>query len=59
MRYNKQKLEQMTLEELRAIAVEYNLGNVEEMNEPMLVSALVSAQAAAALDSYQAREEAV
>lgn len=59
MRYNKQKLEQMTLEELRAIAVEYNLGNVEEMNESMLVSALVSAQAAAALDSYQAREEAV
>lgn len=59
MRYNKQKLEQMTLEELRAIAAEYGLGNVDEMNEPMLVSALVSAQAAAALDSYQAREEAI
>ena len=59
MRYNKQKLQQMTLEELRAVAAEYNVTNMDEMNESMLVDALVSAQAAAALDSYQAREDAI
>jgi len=59
MRYNKQKLQQMTLDELRAIAAEFQLTDVEAMDAPTLVSTLVDVQAAQALNAYQAREDAL
>lgn len=59
MRYNKQKLVQMTLEELMAVAAEFQIPNVETMDQDALVTAIVGAQAEQALGAYQAREEAV
>ena len=59
MRYNKQKLVQMTLEELMAVAAEFQIPNAETMDQDALVTAIVGAQAEQALGAYQAREEAV
>ena len=59
MRYNKQKLQQMTLDELRAVAAEFQLADVEAMDAKQLVSMLVDVQAAQALNAYQAREDAL
>ena len=59
MRYNKQKLVQMTLEELMAVAAEFQIPNAETMDQQALVTAIVGAQADQALGAYQAREEAV
>lgn len=59
MRYNKQKLQQMTLDELLSVAAEFNLPNAETMDHDALVGALVGAQAEQALGAYQAREEAL
>lgn len=59
MRYNKQKLQQMTLEELLAVAAEFQIPNPELMEQSELVTSIVGAQAAQALGAYQAREEAL
>ncbi|MBP5659087.1 MAG: transcription termination factor Rho [Paludibacteraceae bacterium] len=59
MRYNKQKLVQMTLEELMAVAAEFQIPNAETMDQDALVTAIVGVQAEQALGAYQAREEAV
>lgn len=59
MRYNKQKLQQMTTEELLSVAAEFRIPNAESMTADELVSAVVGAQADQALGAYQAREEAI
>ena len=59
MRYNKQKLQQMTSEELIAVAAEFQIPNPELMEQSELVTSIVGAQAAQALGAYQAREEAL
>lgn len=59
MRYNKQKLQQMTLEELLAVAAEFQIPNPELLEQSELVTSIVGAQAAQALGAYQAREEAL
>ena len=59
MRYNKQKLQQMTIDELQAVAEEFEIPNYETMDSDALVSALVGAQAEQALGAYQAREDAL
>ena len=59
MRYNKQKLQQMTLEELLAVAAEFQIPKPELMEQSELVTSIVGAQAAQALGAYQAREEAL
>lgn len=59
MRYNKQKLQQMTLAELLAVAAEFQIPNPELMEQSELVTSIVGAQAAQALGAYQAREEAL
>jgi len=59
MRYNKQKLVQMTLDELMAVAAEFQIPNAETLDQEALVTAIVGAQAEQALGAYQAREEAV
>ena len=59
MRYNKQKLQRMTLDELRQVAAEFQIPDAETMDSEALVATLVSAQAAEALNAYQAREEAI
>lgn len=59
MRYNKQKLQRMTLDELRQVAAEFQIPDAETMDAEALVATLVSAQAAEALNAYQAREEAI
>jgi len=59
MRYNKQKLLQMTLDELLAVAGEFGISNAETLDQQALVSAIVGAQAEQALGAYQAREDAL
>ena len=59
MRYNKQKLLQMTSDELLAVAGEFDISNAETMDPQALVSAIVGAQAEQALGAYQAREDAI
>lgn len=59
MRYNKQKLLQMTLDELLAVAGEFGISNAETLEQQALVSAIVGAQAEQALGAYQAREDAL
>lgn len=59
MRYNKQKLLQMTSEELLAVAGEFQIPNAETMEQAELVTAIVGAQAEQALGAYQAREDAL
>lgn len=49
MRYNKQKLLQMTLDELLAVAGEFGISNAETLDQQALVSAIVGAQAEQAL----------
>ncbi len=58
MRYTKQKLLQMTLEELQAVAAEFRIPDAESKDAQTLVSEIVGAQADQALGAYQAREEA-
>lgn len=59
MRYNKQKLQQMSLDELRQVASEFQIMDAETMDNETLVATLVEAQAAQALNAYQAREDAL
>lgn len=59
MRYNKQKLLQMTSDELLAVAGEFGISNAETLEQQALVSAIVGAQAEQALGAYQAREDAL
>ena len=59
MRYNKQKLLQMTSDELLAVAGEFGISNAETLDTEALVSAIVGAQAEQALGAYQAREDAL
>lgn len=59
MRYNKQKLQQMSLDELRQVASEFQIVDAETMDNETLVATLVEAQAAQALNAYQAREDAL
>ena len=59
MRYNKQKLQQMSLDELRGVAAEFQIADADTMDAEALVAMLVDAQAAQALNAYQAREEAM
>ena len=59
MRYNKQKLVQMTSDELMAVAAEFQISNAETLNHDALVTAIVGAQAEQALGAYQAREDAL
>lgn len=49
----------MTLDELRQVAAEFQIPDAETMDSEALVATLVSAQAAEALNAYQAREEAI
>ena len=49
----------MTLEELLAVAAEFQIPNPELMEQSELVTSIVGAQAAQALGAYQAREEAL
>lgn len=49
----------MTLDELRQVAAEFQIPDAETMDAEALVATLVSAQAAEALNAYQAREEAI
>lgn len=59
MRYNKQKLQEMTLEELLAVAAEFRIPDAETLDAQSLVGAIVGAQAEQALGAYQAREDAI
>ena len=59
MRYNKQKLQQMSSEELLAVAAEFHIPNAETLDVQTLVGAIVGAQAEQALGAYQAREDAI
>ena len=59
MRYTKQKLQEMSYEELLAVATEFRIPDVETLDAPSLVSAIVGAQADQALGAYQAREDAI
>ena len=59
MRYTKQKLQEMSYEELLAVATEFRIPDVETLDAPSLVSAIVGAQAEQALGAYQAREDAI
>ncbi len=59
MRYNKQKLVQMTSDELMAVAAEFQISNAETLDHDDLVTAIVGAQADQALGAYQAREDAL
>lgn len=59
MRYTKQKLQEMSYEELLAVATEFRIPDVETLDAPSLVSAVVGAQAEQALGAYQAREDAI
>ena len=59
MRYNKQKLQQMSSEELLAVAAEFHIPNAETLDAQTLVGAIVGAQAEQALGAYQAREDAI
>ena len=59
MRYNKQKLLQMTPDELLAVAGEFMIPDAETLDTQALVTAIVGAQAEQALGAYQAREDAV
>ena len=59
MRYNKQKLQQMSPEELYAVAVEFQIPNAASLEPSELIAGIVGAQAAQALDAYQAREDAI
>ena len=49
----------MTLDELRQVAAEFRIPDAEALDAEALVATLVSAQAAEALNAYQAREEAI
>ena len=49
----------MSLEELLAIAAEFHIPNAASLETSELIASLVGAQAAQALDAYQAREEAI
>ncbi len=47
------------MDELRQVAAEFQITDAETMDAETLVATLVSAQAAEALNAYQAREEAI
>ena len=59
MRYNKQKLLQMTSDELLAVASEFGIVDAETMDSQTLVNTIVGVQAEQALGAYQAREDAM
>ena len=59
MRYNKQKLLQMTSDELLAVAAEFGIADAQALDTQALVNTIVGAQADQALGAYQAREDAL
>ena len=59
MRYNKQKLLQMTSDELLSVAAEFGIADAQALDTQALVNTIVGAQADQALGAYQAREDAL
>ena len=59
MRYNKQKLLQMTSDELLSVAAEFGIADAQALDTQTLVNTIVGAQADQALGAYQAREDAL